>query len=151
MTADSHRSRAKFDASPAEPSDWVVDPGLALAEVHRAASRGLHRRLDPCDPAEADPPGASADRTLETTERSPARPGRFAVLGARCFNPWHVLAERSGQIDLVFLLVPQNLPDLFRHGVFTEALALANTHAIVPHRLVFVVQIEAQHLFRVVR
>src|SRR6266496_3925631 len=62
-----------------------------------------------------------------------------------------VFAERIRQVQLVFLLLPQNLADVFGDAVLPERFALPHTLAIIPHRLVLVVEIEAQHVCRLVR
>ena len=55
-----------------------------------------------------------------------------------------VLAQRSGQVDLVFLLLDQDAADGLRQGVLAERLALADPLAVVADGVVLVVQVEAQ-------
>ena len=56
-----------------------------------------------------------------------------------------VFAERRRQIHLVLLLLAQDLADVFSDGVLLERLALLEAFAIVPDRVVLVVEIGAQH------
>ena len=61
-----------------------------------------------------------------------------------------VFAEGGGEVDLVILFLDKDLADLFGHGEFAEGFALAYALAIVADGLVFVVEVEAEHLLGVV-
>ena len=54
-------------------------------------------------------------------------------------------ALRRGEIDLMFLLLAQDLPDLLRDRVLAERIRLPHALAIGAHRVVFVLQVGAQH------
>src|SRR4029079_12706322 len=75
--------------------------------------------------------------------------GRAVRLQAAQYG--HVLAERGGKIDLVILLLHENLPDLLGHGKLAERLALPNSLAVVNNGFILVIQIEFQHVARLLR
>ena len=63
----------------------------------------------------------------------------------------NVDAQRGGQLDLVILFLHENVANLLGQGVLAQRVALADAFPIIEDRLVFVVQIEAQHFFRLLR
>src|SRR5204863_5843779 len=66
-------------------------------------------------------------------------------------NSRNLFAERSGQIDLMVLLLYQDLPDLLRHREFSKSFALSDAIAVVANGVVFILQIKAEHLLRIFR
>ncbi len=49
------------------------------------------------------------------------------------------------------LLLHEDLPNLFRHREFSKSFALPDAIAIIPNGVVFIFEIEPQHLFRIFR
>src|SRR4029079_6146266 len=62
-------------------------------------------------------------------------------------NDRHVDAERCREVDLVFLFVDEDSPDLFGHRELAERLALADALAVVADGFGLVVEIEPKHVF----
>src|SRR5689334_9884847 len=75
---------------------------------------------------------------------------RATCLGAAC-DVWDFFAQSRRQIDLVVLLLHQDLADLFGHRILTKALALPDAVAVLADRLVFVFEVESQHLSCILR
>src|SRR4029450_11649910 len=68
-----------------------------------------------------------------------------------CADIRNLFTESTCQIDLMVLLLDEDLSNLLRHRVFAERFALANAGAIVANRLVFIVEVEPEHFFRILR
>jgi|SRR5215470_13156294 len=67
--------------------------------------------------------------------------GQAAPLGTA--NIGNFLSERSGQVDLMVLLLHEDLANLLRHREFTESFALPDAIAIIEDGFVFIIKIEA--------
>ena len=63
-------------------------------------------------------------------------------------NVGHVFAKRRREIDLMFLFLLEDFPEMFGHRVLAQGFALPDAFAVVPHGFVLVVEIEPQHLAR---
>ena len=63
----------------------------------------------------------------------------------------HVLAQCRRQIVLVLLLLRNDLPNLLRQRVMPDRLRLPQPLPVLPERLRLVLQVEPQHLLRLVR
>src|SRR5690349_7127898 len=94
--------------------------------------------------------GGSARRAAQLKLRA-TNGARYERCALQLRDVGDVDAERRREIVLVLLLVAEDLAEVFRNRVLAEALRLADAFAIVAHRLVLVVQIEAQHVLRLVR
>src|SRR5262245_4295349 len=68
-----------------------------------------------------------------------------------CADIRNLFTQSSCQIDLMVLLLDEDLSNLLRHRVFAERFALADAIAIVANRLVFIVEVEPEHLLRIPR
>src|SRR5689334_18938551 len=61
------------------------------------------------------------------------------------------LAESSGQIDLMILLLHEDLADLFRHCILFQRFTLTDALSVIANSFVFVLEIEPEHVFRIFR
>jgi hypothetical protein len=66
-------------------------------------------------------------------------------------NVGNFYAERSGQIDLMILLLHEDLANLFRHRVFSKRFTLPDAIAVIADGLVLVIEIVPEHVFRIFR
>src|SRR5262245_21171412 len=64
----------------------------------------------------------------------------------RLCHVWNIDAQSRGEVSLMLLLLDDDLPKVFRDGVFAQGLALPHALAVVADRFVFIVQIEAKHI-----
>src|SRR5580692_6713398 len=102
--------------------------------------RGPHsllRRLMLASPPAPPPPRFA---------RSPSPASLRYAVADLLIHVRHLDAERCRQIDLVILLLHQAFADLLGHGEFAERLALPDAVAVTANGLVFVVEIEPQHV-----
>src|SRR5580693_3837058 len=74
---------------------------------------------------------------------------------AACLGPaaevWIFLAQRSGQIDLMVLLLHEDLANLFRHCELSQRFTLPDAIPVIANGVVLIVEIEPQHVFRILR
>ena len=63
----------------------------------------------------------------------------------------HVLAKRGGKVDLMVLLLDEDLADLLRQGELTERFALPDPLLVIDDGLILVIEIELQHVSRLLR
>src|SRR5487761_40059 len=62
-----------------------------------------------------------------------------------------VLTEGGRQIHLVFLLVDENVANMFGHGKFPQCFALADALAIVADGFIFLLKVVAEHIGSLLR
>src|SRR6267143_4396006 len=64
---------------------------------------------------------------------------------------WDVLAEGSGQIDLMILLLHEDPANLLGHRVFAKRFTLRDAVAVIANGLVLTIEIISQDVFRIFR
>ena len=64
---------------------------------------------------------------------------------------WNFHAQRSGQIDLMVLLLHEDLANLFRHREFSKRFTLPDAIAVIANGFVFIIEIVPEHVFRIFR
>ena len=101
-------------------------------------------------PGKGSQPTCPSKYRKTRTDRGECASSLAACFSARTTHIRNLDSERGGQINLVILFIHQNLPDLLGHGKPTQSFTLSNPVPVVANGLIFVFQIEAQHLVGIV-
>jgi hypothetical protein len=71
--------------------------------------------------------------------------GQAASSGAKA-KVGNFFAQGSCKVDLMVLLLHEDLPNLFRHRIFSKRFALPHAIAIIADGIVFILEIEAEYV-----